>query len=60
MLKIERYARGESITAYFNTSGRGKRIEIEGETLFSLNCKDNMISDNGVVVVKNIKSNQED
>lgn len=60
VLKIERYARGESITAYFNTSGRGKRIEIEGETLFSLNCKDNMISDNGVVVVKNIKSNQED
>lgn len=54
VLKIERYADGESVTAYFNTSGRAKKVEVCGETLFCLNFKNNTLSDNGVVVVKNI------
>lgn len=54
VLSITREADGESVTAYFNTSGRAKKIDFNGDVLFSLNYKNNAILNNGTVVVKNI------
>ncbi len=54
VLSIKRTAGGESITAYFNTSGRAKKIDVKGSVVFSLNYNDNVILNNGTVVVKDI------
>ncbi len=54
LLKIVRTKGKERITAYFNTSGRAKKLAIIGEKLFMMNYKADRISDNGAVVVKNI------
>ncbi|MDE7168494.1 MAG: glycoside hydrolase family 13 protein [Clostridia bacterium] len=56
VLSITREADGESVTAYFNTSGKAKRIEVQGEVIFGLNyCGDRILND-GTVVIKNIKN----
>ncbi|MDE6411882.1 MAG: glycoside hydrolase family 13 protein [Clostridia bacterium] len=53
LLKITRKEDGESVAAYFNTSGKAKPVVIDGEILFALNCKDNRILNDGTLVVKN-------
>ena len=53
MLRIRREARGERVTAYFNTSGETQAVNTEGEVLFALGLEGNRIFNNGVVVVKN-------
>ncbi len=52
VLKIVRNNGGERITAYFNTSGKVKSVVPDGEVLFSLNCKDGKIYDDGAAVIK--------
>ena len=54
LLKIVRTKGGEKLTAYFNTSGKVKKLALSGEILFKLNCDKDRISDNGAVVIKNI------
>ncbi len=44
----------EKITAYFNMSGRSKKVNVNGDVIFSLNCKDNRLLNNAALVVKNI------
>lgn len=53
ILKISRVNCGETVTAYFNTDGKTKKLPLTGEILFSLNFNDNEILNNGTVVVKN-------
>ena len=55
VLRITRDKDGESVTAYFNTSGKARKISFNGNVVFSLNYKDNNVLNNGVVVVKNYK-----
>ena len=55
ILKISRETDGECLTAYFNTSGKAKTVNAEGEILFAFNYKNNKILNNGTVVVKNKK-----
>lgn len=54
LLKIVRTKGGEKLTAYFNTSGKVKKLALSGEILFKLNCDKDRIFDNGAVVIKNI------
>ncbi len=56
LLKITRTADGESVTAYFNTSGRAKKADVGGDVILGLNFKDGKILNDGAVVVKNIKN----
>lgn len=56
LLKITRTADGESVTAYFNTSGTENRAVIDGEIIFSINFENGKILNDGAVVVKNIKN----
>ena len=56
VLSITREANGESVTAYFNTSGRAKKIEVKGDAVLSLNYKNGRLLNNGTVVVKNIEN----
>lgn len=53
LLEISRIKDGEKITAYFNTSGKAKQKELNGQLLFGLNFKGNRILNNGAVVVEN-------
>lgn len=54
LLIILRIKNDEKITAYFNTSGRSKKVNVNGDVIFSLNCKDNRLLNNAALVVKNI------
>lgn len=54
LLKIARTKDIEKITAYFNTSGKDIKLAQIGETIFTLNCDNDRIFDNGAVVIKNI------
>ncbi len=56
ILKITRKTAGGSVSAYFNTGGRTKKIDIDGKVLFSLNYRNGKILNDGTVVVKNIKN----
>lgn len=53
LLKITRREAGESVTAYFNTSGKTKTVALDGEILFALGYEENRILNDGAVVVKN-------
>lgn len=53
VLKITRKANEESVTAYFNTCGKAKKLVPDGEVIFSINYNNKRISNNGTVVVKN-------
>ena len=53
LLKITRSVEGESVTAYFNTSGNAKPLSIDGEILFALNYENKRILNDGAIVVKN-------
>lgn len=55
VLKITRESEDGSVTAFFNASGRAKKIEIGG-VIFALNYKDGKILNDGTVVVKNIEN----
>ena len=35
-------------------SGRSKKVNVNGDVIFSLNCKDNRLLNNAALVVKNI------
>ena len=54
LLIILRIKNDEKITAYFNMSGRSKKVNVNGDVIFSLNCKDNRLLNNAALVVKNI------
>ena len=56
ILKITRKTDGGSVTAYFNTSGRAKKIAVGGSVIFSLNYENGRILNDGTVVVKNIEN----
>lgn len=56
LLKIIRKTDGGTVCAYFNTSGSDKKIRPDGKTLFSINYSDGIISNDGSVVVENIKN----
>ena len=56
VLSITREAENEVVTAYFNTSGKSKKIEADGEVVFSLNYKNGRLLNDGTVVIKNIKN----
>ena len=56
ILKIFRETEEGSVTAYFNTGGRTKKLEVNGSIIFSLNYKKGRLLNDGTVVIKNIKS----
>ncbi len=53
VLAITRKVEGGSVTAYFNVSGRAKKVGVKGETLFALNYADGRLLNDGTVVFKN-------
>lgn len=54
VLKILRETADGTVTAYFNTCGRAKKISFEGDVIFSLNFENGKILNGGAAVVKNI------
>ena len=56
ILKIFRETEEGGVTAYFNTGGRTKKLEVNGSIIFSLNYKKGRLLNDGTVVIKNIKS----
>lgn len=56
LLKITRRTRDGSVTAYFNTGGRAKSFKPAGGVIFSLNCTNGKLLNDGTVVVENNKN----
>lgn len=56
LLRIFRETDDGGVTAYFNTCGRAKKLEVNGSVVFGLNYKNGRLLNDGTVVVKNIKN----